>query len=146
MGARNCVGVNSGTAAIQLGLGRKEQDAIREMIDTLKVATRPDGVTISGTISWWLPVAPAQVTLELFWTTRGKGQVDSEVVQSVQIKQPAAAGEQKFEVRIPDAPYSFSGKLVSLLWGLRLIIHPSQEQAQVNLTISPTGQEINLVA
>ena len=142
--------------------------SIQIHIDEERTSFRPRE-TISGTISWSLPVAPAQVTLELFWTTRGKGQVDSEVVQSVQIKQPAAAGEQRFELKIPDAPYSFSGKLVSLLWGVRLIIHPwleqapsswhipapaaevrliihpSQEQAQVNLTISPTGQEINLV-
>ena len=113
-------------------------------IDEERISFRPRE-TIAGTISWSLPLAPAQVTLELFWTTRGKGQVDSEVEQSVQVKQPAAAGEQRFELKIPDAPYSFSGKLVSLLWGVRLIIHPSQEQAQVNLTVSPTGQEINLV-
>jgi len=118
--------------------------SIQIQIDEERTSFRPRE-TITGTISWSLPVAPAQVTLELFWTTRGKGQVDSEVVQSVQIKQPAAAGEQSFELKIPDSPYSFSGKLVSLLWGVRLIIHPSQEQAQVNLTISPTGQEINLV-
>ena len=118
--------------------------SIQIHIDEERTSFRPQE-TISGTISWSLPVAPAQVTLELFWTTRGKGQVDSEVAQSVQLKQPAAAGEQRFELKIPDAPYSFSGKLVSLLWGLRLIIHPSQEQAQVNLTISPTGQEINVV-
>jgi len=119
--------------------------SIQIHIDEERTSFRPRE-TITGTISWSLPVAPAQVMLELFWTTRGKGQVDSEVVQSVQIKQPAAAGEQRFELKIPDAPYSFSGKLVSLLWGVRLVIHPSQEQAQLNLMISPTGQEINLVA
>ena len=119
--------------------------SIQINIDEERVSFRP-GEMIAGMMSWSLPVAPMQVTLELFWTTRGKGQVDSEVVQSVQIKQPAAAGEQRFELKAPNTPYSFSGKLVSLLWGLRLIIHPSQEQAQVNLMISPTGQEINLVA
>ena len=119
--------------------------SIQIQVDEGRTAFRP-GEMISGSISWSLPVAPAQVTLELFWTTRGKGTVDSEVVQSVQIKHPAAAAEQRFELKTPNSPYSFSGKLVSLLWGLRLIIHPSQEQAQVNLTISPTGAEINLVA
>ena len=114
-------------------------------IDGEQSAFRP-GETINGSISWALPVAPAQVSLELFWTTRGKGTVDSEVVQSKQIKQPAAAGEERFELKVPNGPYSFSGKLVSVLWGLRLIIHPSQEQAQVNLVLSPTGEEINLVS
>ena len=113
-------------------------------IDAEQMAFRP-GETINGSISWSLPVAPAQVSVELFWTTRGKGAIDSEVVQSKQIKQPGAAGEERFALVIPNGPYSFSGKLVSVLWGLRLIIHPSQEQAQVNLTVSPTGAEINLV-
>jgi hypothetical protein len=119
--------------------------SIKIQIDEDRTAFRP-GEMINGSISWRLPVAPTQVTLELFWTTRGKGMVDSEVVQSVQIKHTADSGEQRFELKVPNTPYSFAGKLVSLLWGLRLIIHPSQEQAQVNLTISPTGQEINLVS
>ena len=113
-------------------------------IDGEQSAFRP-GETINGSVYWALPVAPAQVSLELFWTTRGKGTVDSEVVQSKQIKQPAANGEERFALVIPNGPYSFSGKLVSVLWGLRLIILPSQEQTQVNLTVSPTGAQINLV-
>lgn len=112
-------------------------------IDAEQTAFRP-GESVNGSISWSLPVPPAQVSLELFWTTRGKGTVDSEVVQSQQIKHPAAVGEERFSLVIPNGPYSFSGKLVSLLWGLRLMIHPSQEQTQVNLTVSPTGEEINL--
>jgi hypothetical protein len=114
-------------------------------IDGDQSAFRP-GETIHGSISWALPVAPAQISVELFWTTRGKGTVDSEVVQSKQIKQPAASGQERFLLVVPNGPYSFSGKLVSVLWGVRLIIHPSQEQAQVNLTVSPTGSEINLVS
>jgi len=110
-----------------------------------QTAFRP-GQTISGVISWSLPVAPAHLTLELFWTTRGKGTVDSQVIESLPIPHPPASGEQQFSLRAPSGPYSFSGKLVSLLWGVRLVILPSQEQTQVNLTISPTGQEINLVA
>jgi len=109
-----------------------------------RTAFRP-AETIEGTFSWSLPVAPTHISLELFWTTRGKGKVDSEVVESVHVKHPAASGEERFGFKVPNGPYSFSGKLVSLLWGLRLVILPSQEQAQANLTISPTGQEINLV-
>jgi hypothetical protein len=110
-----------------------------------RTAFRP-GELIGGAISWSLPVAPTRLTLELFWTTRGKGTVDSQVVESMRIDHPAAGGEQPFGLKIPNGPYSFSGKLVSLLWALRLVVHPSEEQAQVNLTISPSGQEINLVA
>ena len=39
-----------GLAALQLGLDPKQQDAIRQMLLTFRVTTRPDGVTVSGLI------------------------------------------------------------------------------------------------
>jgi hypothetical protein len=107
-------------------------------------AFRP-GETIAGVASWTLPAAPSRVDVELFWTTRGKGTVDSRIVEWARVEQPGSSGQKEFSFKAPLEPPSFSGKLVTLLWGLRLVVHPSQEQAQVNLTISPTGQEINLV-
>jgi len=104
------------------------------------------GETISGAASWALPVAPSRVDVELFWTTRGKGNVDTQIPEWVRLDHPPASGQKEFSFKVPTNPPSFSGKLVSVLWGLRLVIHPSKEQVQVNLTISPTGQEINLVA
>jgi hypothetical protein len=103
------------------------------------------GEMISGTASWTLPVAPTRVDVELFWSTRGKGTVDSRIVEWARVEQPGAVGQKAFSFKAPIEPPSFSGKLVTLLWGVRLVVQPSQEQAQVNLTISPTGQEINLV-
>jgi hypothetical protein len=41
-------------AVVQLGLERKDQDVIREMVDTFKVTMRPDGVVVSGAISKYL--------------------------------------------------------------------------------------------
>ena len=40
-----------GLAALQLGLDPKQQDAIRQMLESFRVTTRPNGVTISGIIS-----------------------------------------------------------------------------------------------
>jgi hypothetical protein len=40
-----------GLATLQLGLDRKDQDVIREMLESFKVTARPDGVTIAGAIS-----------------------------------------------------------------------------------------------
>jgi hypothetical protein len=45
---------------------------------------------------------------------------------------------------LPLAPYSFSGKLISLIWGLELVLEPSQETARFEFTLSPTGEEIML--
>jgi hypothetical protein len=40
-----------GLAAFQPGVGRKEQEMIKEMLDTFKVAAKPDAVLITSTIS-----------------------------------------------------------------------------------------------
>ena len=115
-------------------------------IQTENTATtfRP-GETIRGTISWSLPLPPDHLELQLYWTTRGKGTVDTAVAESLRIDRPAASGDKQFTFPTPNQPYSFSGRLVSVLWGLRLTIYPSMEQSQLNLTISPIGSEINLV-
>lgn len=102
------------------------------------------GHTIAGEISWSLPKAPDELVLELLWTTRGKGTVDTEVVQSIRIHSPPAAGRRRFERPLPHAPVSFNGKLVSLIWYLRLLAKPSNEQAQMKIVLSPTGEEVEL--
>ena len=102
------------------------------------------GQEISGEVSWELPVAPREVVLELLWTTRGKGTVDTAIVESIRFPKPPAKDEQPFRLRLPESPVSFTGKLVSLNWYLRVLAKPSNEQTQLKLIISPTGEEIEL--
>jgi hypothetical protein len=104
------------------------------------------GQDIAGTIWWSLAEPPDLIELSLFWTTRGKGSVDSQVIESLRLDGPPADGQRPFRFRLPDLPYSFSGKLVSLTWALLLAAQPSDEQARLNIVVSPTGQEINLVS
>jgi len=40
-----------GLAGLQPGIGRKEQDMIRDLLDTVKVAARGDAVAVTSTIS-----------------------------------------------------------------------------------------------
>ena len=68
-----------------------------------QMAFRP-GETISGVTSWSLPVAPQQLKLELYWTTRGKGTVVLQAVESVPIAHPPASGEQPFSQVLADCP------------------------------------------
>lgn len=102
------------------------------------------GQVVTGTVSWRLPSAPTFAQLQLSWTTRGKGTVDSEIVRTVEFPDPEAIAQLPFSLPLPEAPYSFSGKLVSLVWSLRLYLKPSGEEIILPLTISPTGSEIIL--
>jgi hypothetical protein len=103
----------------------------------LKIATRDNrtvfrpGEEIAGAAGWKLERAPQSISVNLLWRTEGKGDSDSAIVRSV-----------SFEA--PEAPVSFSGKLISLIWSLELVVLPGDESARIDLVLSPVGQEILL--
>jgi hypothetical protein len=100
--------------------------------------------TVAGNLRWALDRPAECIQLQLFWTTRGKGIVDTRVVDSLAIEDPQAQGERPFALRLPAAPYSFSGKLVSVVWSLRAQARPGGLETQLNITVSPSGHEIDL--
>ena len=116
----------------------------------LKLATRNEqkafrpGEEIAGAAGWELERAPKSAEVRLFWRTRGKGTEDVLVVEAISFPEPQAAEARPFQFRTPDGPYSFSGKLISLIWALELVVEPDAEAARLELVISPTGQEILL--
>ena len=113
-----------------------------EMRDGQK-AFRP-GEAVSGGAFWKLDRAPKSVEVRLFWRTRGKGTEDVSVVNTVRFENPKPEEARLFRFEAPDGPYSFSGKLISLIWGLELVVEPGESAARVEITISPTGQEVLL--
>lgn len=108
-------------------------------------AFRP-GQEIAGTVSWFLDEAPESLDLRLFWYTEGKGDQDVEVIDSVPFDNPAAQDHRPFRLRLPEAPYSFSGQLISLIWCLEAVARPTDEVGRLPITVSPTGEEIVLTA
>jgi hypothetical protein len=110
-----------------------------------KASYRP-GEGVRGTLRWELDSPPSRVEVRLFWYTRGKGTQDVEIVQTAGWDFPSAAESREFELRLPGAPFSFSGKLISLLWAVEAVSEPPGEVARAELTVSPTGAEILLEA
>ena len=102
------------------------------------------GEEITGNVSWSLEKAARAVELRLFWFTRGKGTEDAGVVQTIRFEQPLPQETRSFQLRLPDAPYSFSGKLISLVWALELIVSPSKEVARREFEMGPGAREIRL--
>ena len=107
-------------------------------------AAYPPGAEVTGHLAWSLPAAPHRLELRLFWHTRGKGSPDVQVVETLAFDYPRATDHREFRVRLPAAPYSFSGKLISLLWALELVALPGNQTARAELTLSPTGAELHL--
>ena len=102
------------------------------------------GAQLIATADWELDRPAEEIELRLSWYTRGKGGTDSGVVQAVSFDNPEAQGQKRLGIQLPDSPYSFSGKLISLVWMLELEAIPSGESDRVEITLAPGGQEIVL--
>ena len=104
------------------------------------------GEAISGSAAWSLEEAPESVELRLFWHTQGKGDEDVGIAESVVFEAPGRQDKREFKLRAPEGPYSFSGKLVSLLWAVEVVAEPGSLAGRAEITISPTGEEVLLHA
>ena len=102
------------------------------------------GEMLEGVVHWEFAKTPTYVEVKLAWRTQGKGTEDSAVAVHTLIQNPARSDRKEFRLPIPRGPYSFSGKLVSLVWSLSALAHAVDESPHVDLTVSPTGEEILL--
>jgi hypothetical protein len=102
------------------------------------------GEEISGKVSWNFEKTPHILELRLFWFTRGKGTEDAGIAGTSKFEQPQASESRTFRHQLPNAPYSFSGKLISLVWALELIAYPSKETTRREFVVAPGGQEVQL--
>ena len=118
---------------------------LRIIPDAGRTAYEP-GEPITGRIEWSLDASTSGGWLELrlLWHTEGKGTRDGNVVETLRINAPAATGEQDFAFTLPGGPYSFAGRLISLLWGLELVSSHKGEAERVELTVAPGGKAVQL--
>src|SRR6478735_8654406 len=82
------------------------------------------GETLSGNAIWRLQEKPKEVMLQLVWQTQGKGSTDMDIVETIPFANPQASESRPFSIQLPDAPYTFSGQLISLIWNLELNVQP----------------------
>jgi hypothetical protein len=115
----------------------------------LEIRTRDDktdflpGEEMAGEVSWHADAAPRSAELRLFWHTQGKGTRDVEVIETISFESPARQDRRDFRFTLPESPYSFSGKLVSLIWALELVLS-TDETERLEIVISPSRTEIAL--
>jgi hypothetical protein len=108
-----------------------------------KTRYRP-GETVEGVAFWDLSSAPQSIEVRLYWRTQGKGTVDLEIVGNVKFSPVGPQDRRRFRLVLPAAPYSVSGKLISIVWGVEVVSEPKGESANIDLTLSPTGEEVRL--
>jgi hypothetical protein len=116
---------------------------LKLMLRDNRAAFQP-GEAIEGGAFWQLDAPAKAVEVRLFWYTRGKGTEDVSVVERVRFENPQPQESRKFQFTLPASPWSFSGKLISLLWAIELVAEPSKESERLDIVVSPTQQEILL--
>ena len=99
------------------------------------------GESLAGRVSWDVREATS-AELRLFWYTRGKGTGDVGLVDTLVFANPQTNDQREFRFTLPGTPYSFSGKLVSIVWAIELIIEPESAVERREFVMSPTGKEI----
>jgi hypothetical protein len=114
-----------------LSIGPTSGDCSRKPRDVLELLAR-----------WSLPSPPRSLEARLFWFTRGKGTEDVGVVATRLVPAPGAHGEHRVTFTLPEAPYSFSGRLISLIWAVELVA--DQTAARWEFVLAPEGREILL--
>jgi hypothetical protein len=102
------------------------------------------GEWVEGVAFWGLPSAPESIEVRIYWRTQGKGTQDLEIVRNVKFTQVGLEDRRPFRLQLPAAPYSFSGKLMTLAWGVEIVVEPAGESANIDITVSPTGEEVRL--
>lgn len=102
------------------------------------------GETVEGTVGWHFDVPAKSVELRLLWYTEGKGDQDVTVVESLPLPNPGRDEVRPFQIRLPAGPFSFSGRLISLVWALEAVAEPGSRAERLPITVSPTRQEILL--
>jgi hypothetical protein len=107
------------------------------------VTARRPGEVIELSAEWSLDTPPQTLEARLFWFTRGKGTQDVSVVETQPVASLEASGKRRIKFKLPEAPYSFSGRLISLVWAVELV---ADDGASVRweFTLSPDGKEILL--
>lgn len=102
------------------------------------------GETLRGEALWALEKRPHAARMSLFWHTMGKGTEDSREEGEVVFENPLERDKRTFGFRLPPAPYSFSGTLISLVWAVELAIDGGEEVETRKFTLTPFDDEITL--
>jgi len=94
---------------------------------------------ISGAIRWdFRKRRKNRLELVLLWFTEGVGNTDVGIVATQIFSEVSALGERNFELRAPQAPESFRGKLIRLRWAIEIKSdHHELDRAEFDLTSLP---------
>ncbi len=102
------------------------------------------GDEIKGSVSWDFENSPESIFVRLFWYTSGKGSRDVGIEKEIKFDRPDPRETRSFSFKAPSSPYSFSGRLISIIWAIEALAPDTGDTSLIEFEISPTGREISL--
>lgn len=111
-----------------------------------KVQELVPGQRITARAGWQMNERPKKAVLRLFWYTEGRGTQDVGIVEEKEFPSPGLSHNESFNFTLPNEPYSFSGKLISLRWALELVLNKGKEVERIDLIMSPWVEHVTLKA
>lgn len=103
------------------------------------------GERIAGRVHWQeLHSRDTVVEVRLSWATTGKGDRDSASLETKSFPLKPGEGSAAFEFLAPQFPYSFSGKLISLVWHIEATVDFSRQSTALQIVIAPNRKEVLL--
>ncbi|MBN8247959.1 MAG: hypothetical protein J0L84_11000 [Verrucomicrobia bacterium] len=105
----------------------------------------PSGTWLRGTIVW--PDLPPRASgeLRIGWVLEFKGPREVGIAQIHRLIPGTAGSATRFEVRLPSAPWSYSGLLSRLSWFAEVLVNEDgRHHAHVRFDMSPAGHPILL--
>jgi hypothetical protein len=108
-----------------------------------RTSYRP-GEEVHGAVLWEAAEKPELAEVRLLWFTRGKGTEDGAVAAAEAFADPQPGDTRTFKFVLPEGPYSFSGRLISLIWAVEFILKPGDHFQRVEIVVGPDGREVQL--
>ena len=108
-----------------------------------RLAYRPKDF-VEGAVLWELDAPPKRAGIKLLWFTRGKGTEDGATVAEEKFGGPRPGDTRTFKLQLPEAPYSFSGRLISLIWAVEFVLTPGNHFERIEIVVGPDEKEIIL--
>jgi len=107
-----------------------------------RMAYKPGG-TVAGHASWEVEHAKS-AEVRFFWYTSGTGTPAVQIIAATKIDDPQPNGHTPFKYQLPESPYSFSGRLIRLVWAVELVIEPGKLSTRAEFVMAPGEREIVL--
>lgn len=102
------------------------------------------GGTIRGCAKWQLESDVNYLQLSLYWRTDGRAEKYFEICESMKFEFPGPSGQRDFEIEVPSGPYSFKGRLFSIIWTVELSTPDGKLLAEKNIAVSSDGKPVTV--